>query len=127
MSLLSLSQVSFGYACGELLFEDATFSINPGDRLAVVGPNGSGKSTLLRLLAGEGEPSGGQIARRRGLTVAFGGQEAAAGARQSLFDFAFGVVPDLAACRARLAALESELSQTAAATEYAGLIDDYQA
>ena len=45
------------------------FTINAGERLAVIGPNGSGKTTLIRLLAGVLAPDGGTIDRgalRRG-------------------------------------------------------------
>src|SRR4029079_2031032 len=34
-----------------------------GARVARVGPNGGGKTTLTRVLAGEGEPAGGTVAR----------------------------------------------------------------
>lgn len=41
-----------------------TFSLRPGERLALIGPSGSGKSSLLALLAGELEPIAGQLERR---------------------------------------------------------------
>src|ERR1035438_6077386 len=110
MSLLSLSEVSFGYACGTLLFEGVTFSINPDDRVALVGPNGTGKSTLLRLIAGQLEPSRGEITRRRGLTVAIAGQDFAAPSGQKLFDFAFQFSPSLLLLRTQIRALEDHLS-----------------
>lgn len=40
---------------------DATCTISPGARIAIVGPSGSGKSTLLHLLAGLDTPTGGEI------------------------------------------------------------------
>lgn len=39
----------------------ATFTVHPGDRIALVGPSGSGKSTLLHLIAGLDEPTAGTI------------------------------------------------------------------
>ena len=62
MSLLALSKVSFAYAGGSRLFEDASFSVNSTDRMVIVSPNGAGKSTLLRLLTGDLVPTTGEIA-----------------------------------------------------------------
>jgi ATP-binding cassette subfamily F protein 3 len=49
-----------GYGKRELLDVPA-FSIDAGDRLAIVGPNGSGKTSLLKVLMGELRPLGGQV------------------------------------------------------------------
>jgi iron complex transport system ATP-binding protein len=46
---------------GRALVEDADVRVEHGSVLAIVGPNGAGKSTLLRLLAGELEPTAGEV------------------------------------------------------------------
>jgi ATPase subunit of ABC transporter with duplicated ATPase domains len=46
-----------------ILLSDATLRVQPGDRIGLVGRNGAGKTTSLRVLAGEGEPYGGDLRR----------------------------------------------------------------
>jgi len=63
-----LDAVGVSLAFGDTpLLRDVTWRLGPGDRVALVGVNGSGKTTLLRLLAGELEPSAGDV--DRGVTV----------------------------------------------------------
>ena len=69
MSLLNPTEVAFCYSSTDTLFEDVTFSIDAGDRTAIVGPNGCGKSALLKLLEGRLEPTGGSIVRRKDLVI----------------------------------------------------------
>lgn len=40
---------------------DVSFSVGPGESIAVIGGNGAGKSTLLRLICGLGRPTTGQV------------------------------------------------------------------
>ncbi|OCC15698.1 Zinc ABC transporter, ATP-binding protein ZnuC [Dissulfuribacter thermophilus] len=49
--VVEVEHVDFFYG-KHMVLEDVTFSIMPGDFLAVIGPNGSGKSTLLKLILG---------------------------------------------------------------------------
>ncbi len=46
-----------------------------GDKVGLVGPNGSGKSTIFRMIVGEEQPDGGQVAVDRGITVGYFGQD----------------------------------------------------
>jgi ATPase subunit of ABC transporter with duplicated ATPase domains len=46
-----------------VLLEKASFRIASGDRIGLVGRNGAGKTTLTRVLAGEGQSTGGQVVR----------------------------------------------------------------
>nr|WP_202446956.1 ABC-F family ATP-binding cassette domain-containing protein [Streptomyces sp. SID5468] len=50
-------------AGARVLIESATFRIAKGDRIGLVGRNGAGKTTLTKVLAGEGQPAAGTVAR----------------------------------------------------------------
>lgn len=59
---ITFDRVSFQYPEAERLsLEDVSFTIQPGEKIALVGANGSGKSTLIRLLLGLSRPTSGQI------------------------------------------------------------------
>ncbi|MDY0305739.1 MAG: ribosomal protection-like ABC-F family protein [Desulfovibrio aminophilus] len=74
MSRITVTNLVKAYG-GEDLFDGLSFEIAPGMRLAVAGPNGCGKSTLLRILAGEVEPDGGQVAMEKGARLGYVAQE----------------------------------------------------
>lgn len=53
------------------LFTDASFVVNPKDRIALVGKNGAGKSTMLKIIAGLQNPSSGNVSRQKNITVGY--------------------------------------------------------
>lgn len=57
---IQAKNISFRYGC-EAVLNRISFSVWPGDFVAVIGSNGAGKSTLLRLLLGELIPAEGEI------------------------------------------------------------------
>ena len=59
------------------IFEDVTFTINAGERAALVGPNGVGKSTLLKVIAGLEKPTTGAVVKAKGVKLVYLPQEAA--------------------------------------------------
>lgn len=59
--LLEARDLTFGYHEGPPVFENVSFRVEKGQRLALVGPNGAGKTTLLRLLLGQLTPWSGTI------------------------------------------------------------------
>ncbi|MFO0435305.1 MAG: ABC-F family ATP-binding cassette domain-containing protein [Sphingobacteriaceae bacterium] len=60
--------VSFG---GYNLFDNISFLINPKDRIGLAGKNGAGKSTMLKLLAGEQNPTKGEISTPRDIKIGY--------------------------------------------------------
>jgi branched-chain amino acid transport system ATP-binding protein len=57
---LILDDVSFSIG-GAQLIQHVSFSLNPGDRVALMGPNGAGKTTLMHLVSGLYRPDSGRI------------------------------------------------------------------
>ena len=68
--MIAFSGVTKQYG-GQLLFMDASFQINPGEKVGLVGPNGAGKSTVFRLIIGEETPDDGAIERPKKLTLGY--------------------------------------------------------
>lgn len=70
MSLVTVEHLSKSYT-ERLLFDDAAFSIEEGEKVGLLGINGTGKSTLLKILAGLEEPDEGLVVRRRNLYIRY--------------------------------------------------------
>lgn len=68
--LAGLQNVTFEFGA-RLIVEDATWHIQPGERIGLIGYNGTGKSTLLKLLVGEYLPSKGTIERSRTTSIGY--------------------------------------------------------
>ena len=68
--MIAFSSVSKQYG-GQILFVDASFQINTGEKVGLVGPNGAGKSTVFRMIAGEETPDDGLIERPKKLSFGY--------------------------------------------------------
>jgi ATP-binding cassette subfamily F protein 3 len=68
--LAGLQDVTFEFGA-RVIVEDATWHIQPGERIGLIGYNGTGKSTLLKLLVGEYLPSSGTVERSRSTSIGY--------------------------------------------------------
>lgn len=68
--LIGLQNVTFEFGA-RVIVEDATWHIQPGDRIGLVGYNGTGKSTLLKVLVGEYTPSKGTVEKSKETTIGY--------------------------------------------------------
>jgi ABC-type multidrug transport system fused ATPase/permease subunit len=69
-SLISFSNIHKQYG-KQLLFVDASFQLNPGEKVGLVGPNGSGKTTLFRMIVGEEAADEGEVSVPKRLTIGY--------------------------------------------------------
>ena len=68
--MLTVTGLTKSYG-NEIILDDVTFTVNPGERTGFTGRNGSGKTTLLRLIVGEEEADFGTISMPRGYTARY--------------------------------------------------------
>jgi ATP-binding cassette, subfamily F, member 3 len=95
---------------GTPLFDGVSFKVERGERLALAGPNGAGKTTLLRMLAGETEAHGGELAFSKGTRVALHDQRPPLEQGQTLREYALSGAADLLRAEEELARLEQAMA-----------------
>ena len=95
---------------GVPLFDGVSFSVKRGDRLSLSGPNGAGKTTLLRIVAGEANLHGGELAFEKGTRVALHDQRPPLQHRLTLGEYAISGASDLVATEAELRRLEAMMA-----------------
>jgi ATP-binding cassette subfamily F protein uup len=103
MALLSLSAAHLAYGHVPLL-DAADFSLEPGERIALIGRNGTGKSSLLKVLAGVERLDDGLLQAQGGLRRVLVAQEPVFAPGVSVFDAVADGVAEARALRARFEA-----------------------
>jgi len=95
--MISLSRIGKQHG-RQILFVDASFQLNAGERVGLVGPNGAGKTTLFRMIVGEETPDEGDVSVPKRLTVGYFRQDIGEMSGRSVLDEAIagsGRVGDL--------------------------------
>src|SRR5262245_66504461 len=83
--MISFSKISKQYG-RQILFVDASFQLNPGEKIGLVGPNGAGKTTLFRMIVGEESPDDGTVSVPKQLTVGYFRQDVEEMSGRSVLD-----------------------------------------
>src|SRR6059058_210061 len=96
---------------GTLLFDGVSFSVERRDRVALSGPNGAGKTTLLRILAGETEKHGGELAFAKGTRLALHDQRPPLEQELTLREYVLAGARDLVALEDELQRLEQAMTE----------------
>jgi len=95
--MISFSRINKQYG-RQVLFVDASFQLNPGEKIGLVGPNGAGKTTLFRMIVGEESPDDGDVSVPKRLTIGYFRQDVEEMSGRSVLDEAIagsGRVGDL--------------------------------
>jgi ATPase subunit of ABC transporter with duplicated ATPase domains len=95
--MISFSRINKQYG-RQVLFVDASFQLNPGEKVGLVGPNGAGKTTLFRMIVGEEGPDDGEVTVPRKASIGYFRQDVEEMSGRSVLDEAIagsGRVGDL--------------------------------
>ena len=109
---------------GQILFLDASFKINPGEKVGLVGPNGAGKTTVFRLILGEERADDGGVERPKRLSVGYFRQDFAEWGERSVLAETIAGAGEVARLGEELAHLEARLDD-ADAPDYDIVIERY--
>ncbi len=131
MIVLSARDISKSYGT-DIITEDVSFGVEKGDRIGIVGPNGCGKSTLLNIIAGDLEPSSGNIYIRSDQTLGylrqrnhFFGGGTVIGEAQKTFEHFFRMEREIEELQAKISD-HTRPDFERCLTEYTALIEEYE-
>lgn len=109
----------------KILFREASFQINPGDKIGLVGPNGNGKTTILRVLAQEEGVDEGTVTRPDKIRLAYFSQDIESMAGRSALEEVKNCLPELNVARETLSTLEAKLSEPLDESEMTRVLERY--
>src|ERR1700742_355988 len=112
--MISFSSIHKQYG-KQLIFVDASFQLNPGEKVGLVGPNGSGKTTLFRMTVGEEVPDEGEVSVPKRLTIGYFRQDVEEMRDRSVLDEAIAGSGRLGVLHHELEALQHAMEDPAQA------------
>ena len=112
--MIALSAIFKQYG-RQLLFVDASFQLNPGEKVGLVGPNGSGKTTLFRMITGDEEPDEGEVSVPKKITIGYFRQDVEDMSGRSVLDEAIAGSGRVGSLHHELEALQHAMADPAQA------------
>jgi ATPase subunit of ABC transporter with duplicated ATPase domains len=107
--VISFSGISKQYG-KQVLFVDASFQLNAGERVGLVGPNGAGKTTLFRMIVGEETVDEGDVSVPKKMTIGYFRQDVEEMAGRSVLDEAIAGSGRLGDLHHELEALQAAMA-----------------
>jgi ATPase subunit of ABC transporter with duplicated ATPase domains len=109
----------------QILFIEASATLQKGEKAGLVGPNGAGKTTLFRMITGQELPDEGQVSTDRGITIGYFSQDVGEmSGRSAVAEVMDGAGP-VAAVASELKALEAAMADPDRADEMEEIIAQY--
>lgn len=86
--LLSVKEAAVKYG-DKVIFDDLSFNIHQGSKIALIGQNGAGKTTLMDIITGKKEPDAGDRWQEQSVTIGYLQQDIVPKPQQSVFEYIF--------------------------------------
>src|SRR5574338_862057 len=103
--MIAFSNINKQYG-KQLVFVEASFQLNPGEKVGLVGPNGAGKTTLFRMVTSEELPDEGEVSVPKKLTIGYFRQDVEEMSGRSVLDEAIAGSGRVGALHQELEALQ---------------------
>ncbi|MCF6113337.1 ABC-F family ATP-binding cassette domain-containing protein [Mesorhizobium muleiense] len=109
----------------QIVFIEASASLQKGEKVGLVGPNGAGKTTLFRMINGEEQPDEGQVSVDRGVTIGYFSQDVGDMAGRSAVAEVMDGAGPMSEVAAEMGALEAAMGDPDRADEMDAIIARY--
>src|SRR6476619_5868471 len=122
--MISLANINKQYG-KQLVFVEASFQLNPGEKVGLVGPNGAGKTTLFRMIVGEEVPDDGEVTVPRRTTIGYFRQDVEEMSGRSVLDEAIDGSGRLGDLHHELESLKQAMEDPARLDEMDTILDRF--
>ncbi len=122
--MIALSGINKQYG-RQVLFVDASFQLNDGEKIGLVGPNGAGKTTIFRLITGEEHADDGDVSVPKKLSIGYFKQEIDEMAGRPVLDEAIAGSGRLGDLHHELIDLEHALGDPARSNEMERILERF--
>src|SRR5438067_486624 len=122
--MVSFTRISKQYG-RQVLFVDASFQLNPGEKVGLVGPNGAGKTTLFRMIAGEESPDDGDVSVPKKATIGYFRQDVEEMSGRSVLDEAIAGSGRVGNLHHELESLQGAMADPARFSEMESILERF--
>lgn len=109
----------------KILYRNASFQINPGEKIGLVGPNGAGKTTIFKMLMHEESPDQGVVGKPEKLRMSYFAQDIEDMRGKTVLTEVLSSVGEIESIKSQLLLLEAKLSEDLSEKEMTKVLDQY--
>lgn len=122
--MIHVANISKNYG-NKVLYKDASFQLNPGEKAGLVGPNGAGKTTIFRILTGEQGVESGQVSKPDRVVIGYFSQDIEDMRGRTVLEEVKSAAGNVTALQKEMAVLEAKLGEPLDEDEMTKVLERY--